>query len=517
MEAEKTIVIGLDGAHFEIIEPWIEQGKLPNIKYIIEGGVTADMQSVLPPVTSPNWKAYSTGKNPGKLGIFWWENVDMEGKQVYYPDERKNTHEEFWELIGEDSSAGVVNVPTTYPPREVNSFIVSGAPDGKETGYTHPNNLESELRDKFEYRVTKDRSLKTCPDEAAREIVELIDLRFRAGKDLLDKYDPVFLQITTFYLNSLHHFFWDDERTLEGWEVVDRHIGDFLQDDFNVVLMSDHGATEIDTVFHINAWLEQEGYLTTDMRVAGTMENLGLTKERLLELTSNLGIRDIAKQLTPQAVIDRIPSESGEINRESKTANLDWNASSALASGQGPVYIKGDGEKYQQIRKKLIKALSELKNPDGKIIADEVHRGENVFHGAYADEAPDIIIDQADGVHIQGGLGRQEVFSQPDDDGWQGENKRDALFVANGPDFGTGHIDQISILDLAPTFLHLHGCAVPANMDGEVLKGAFDRDSSPFSRDVSREQTNSKLRKQTKVDSESSEVRSRLEDLGYLE
>jgi predicted AlkP superfamily phosphohydrolase/phosphomutase len=67
----KTIVFGLDGAHFELIKPLLKSGQLPNINSVISSGVTADLQSVLPPVISPNWKAYLTGKNPGKIGIYW--------------------------------------------------------------------------------------------------------------------------------------------------------------------------------------------------------------------------------------------------------------------------------------------------------------------------------------------------------------------------------------------------------------------------------------------------------------
>ena len=114
MATPRTVVVGLDGGHFELIQPWIDDGKLPNIERAIETGVSTDLDSVLPPVTSPNWKSYATGKNPGELGIFWWENIDVENERVYYPTERKNAHAEFWELIGEKESAGiVVGTPTT--------------------------------------------------------------------------------------------------------------------------------------------------------------------------------------------------------------------------------------------------------------------------------------------------------------------------------------------------------------------------------------------------------------------
>jgi predicted AlkP superfamily phosphohydrolase/phosphomutase len=160
MEAKKTIVLGLDGGHFELIKLWIDDGELPNIRRVVEEGVTADMQSVLPPVTSPNWKAYATGKNPGKLGIFWWENVDMAGKRVYYPDDRKSAHPEFWEIIGDNRSAGVINVPTTYPPREVEPFIIAGAPDARNFGFTYPPDIEDEVVQELDYRVTMEASIR---------------------------------------------------------------------------------------------------------------------------------------------------------------------------------------------------------------------------------------------------------------------------------------------------------------------------------------------------------------------
>lgn len=514
MKAEKTIVVGLDGAHFELLEPWMEEGELPNIERAIEGGVTADMESVLPPVTSPNWKAYATGKNPGKLGIFWWENVDMANQRVYYPDERKAAHSEFWEIIGEQSSAGVVNVPTTYPPREVEPFIVAGAPDAEESGFTYPADIEEDLRAELDYRITKSTPLKTSPDEAAKEIVDLIDLRFRTGKYLLEQYDPEFLQITTFYLNSLHHYFWNDDRTLEGWKVVDHHLGDFLDEEFNVILMSDHGATEIHTVFHINTWLEQEGYLTSDMGVSSILGSLGMTIERLNELTSKLNIREPAGRLAPRWILNRIPSEDGEVSRESKTENLDWGKTVALASGQGPVYVDRKNENHEYIRDEIMEDLSELTGPGDREIADGVFQGRDVYDGPYKQEAPDIVIDQADGVHIQGGLGRDEVFTQPEEDGWRGENKRDALFVANGPDFTTRELRELSILDLAPTILHLHDCAIPSDMDGDVTTSVYAPESSASDKKIDFYQVDSDS---TRTEpSEGSDVADRLEDLGYL-
>ncbi|PSP77575.1 nucleotide pyrophosphatase [Halobacteriales archaeon QS_4_69_225] len=486
MASPRTVVVGLDGGHFELIQPWINDGKLPNIERAIETGISADLNSVLPPVTSPNWKSYATGKNPGKLGIFWWENIDVENERVYYPTERKNDHTEFWELIGEKESAGIVGVPTTYPPKPVDGFVISGAPDGENSDYTHPESLESELEESFDYAVTKRNRLSVNREAAVEEILKLIDSRFRVAKELADEHDVAFLQVTTFYLNSLHHFLWDNEATLEGWQIADEHLGDFLDEDCNLVLMSDHGSTEIETVFNINTWLEREGYLTLSTGIANYLYRAGITTDRLIRLAYFLGIPRLAERVVPERLLRLIPDEHGELRREAKTDSVDWRRSDALASGQGPVYltIDTDENRYEQIRSEIISQLQQFRDPSGHPVADRVLPGEEVYSGRYLGQAPDIVINQSDGIHIAGSIGRDDIFSTPRNDEWRAENKRQGMFVASGPDFSNTVPDQLSILDLAPMMLHLHGCAVPRDMDGCVPKAVFAGGTPPAERDI---------------------------------
>lgn len=478
MRASTTVVIGLDGAHFELIDRWLESD-LSNVKRVIESGHYSNLQSVLPPVTSPNWKAYTTGKNPGKIGIFWWENIDTDNQRIYYPSDRKHTNTEFWELIAEQESAGIVNTPLTYPPKNIDPFLVAGAPDGENDGYTHPPSLESKLEEEFNYTVTKSYRIKDDREQATKEILNLIDLRFRVAKKLLNEHNPTFIQATTFYLNSLHHFLWEDDSTLEAWKIIDDHVGDFLDMDCNLILMSDHGSNPIRTVFHVNSWLEKEGYLTLDTATADLLYRVGINTDRLIRLATALHIQNIAEKITPQSIINRIPNEHGELSRLQKTGNINWEDTIALASGQGPLYLtlNRSDTGYEQTRDELIERLSSLTDRQNNPVADRVLRGEAVYEGSYLDEAPAIVIDQAKGVHIAGSIGRDAVFTNPEDGDWRAENKRKGLFAATGPDFGQGKVDDLSILDLAPSLLHLHGCAVPTDMDGEVRKDLFADDS----------------------------------------
>jgi len=501
MAEHPTIVFGLDGAHYELIEPWIEAGHLPNIERAIESAVSTELQSVLPPVTSPNWKAYATGKNPGKIGIFWWENIDTENRHVFYPSDRKHVNTEFWELIAKEHLVGVLGVPTTYPPKEVDGFLVAGPPDGKNTDFAFPPELESRLKNDFDYRVRKHNRLDSDREAAAEEILDLIDSRFTAAESLREEYDVSFLQVTTFYINSLQHYLWDDDYTLQGWKIVDDHLGQYLDGNFNVVLMSDHGSNPIRTVFHVNSWLEEHGYLTTDIDVADKFYRAGITKDRLVQLTNRLGITEVVKQIAPRKLLQYLPDSTGAVNKEGKTDAVNWETTDAIASGQGPIYLtaeEGTAE-YDRIRGQLQQELESVTAPDGTSVAEAVHQGEDVYSGPYTDEAPDLVIEQAAGVHIPGGIGREEILTGPTEEGWRAENKRQGLFVAMGPDFAEGSHDSISILDLAPTLLHLHDRPVPADMDGKVQKSVFATNSDPANREVNHADISERKRERARI------------------
>jgi len=102
--------------------------------------------------------------------------------------------------------------------------------------------------------------------------VDLIDDRFDTFRELLADRPVDVAHLTVFYVNVLQHFFWRDDVTKRAWKVIDEHIGEVRDayPDATLYLMSDHGCTDVDTVFHANSWLEQEGYLVTRRRVRRT-------------------------------------------------------------------------------------------------------------------------------------------------------------------------------------------------------------------------------------------------------
>jgi len=468
----RAVVLGLDGASFNLLMPLVERGKLPNIERIVRDGVHCDLESCLPPVTSPNWKCYSTGKNPGKLGIFWWENIDPRGRRVYFPRERIYRHREIWDYLSEAGyTVGVINMPLTYPPKRVRGFMVSGGPDAEERNYTYPREVESKLKREMDYRVNA-RWLNHIKDDEKRvveEIYRLIQSRFDAAHLLVDEYQPDFLHITIFYINTLQHYFWDNEYVLNGWKIIDRNIGRFFESDTNIFLMSDHGTNEIEQVFYINTWLEREGYLklrkNTPSRI---LYRFGITKQNLWRVAQSLRLLPAVKRLTPKWMLTALPTDSGTVEREGKAKLVDWDRSVAVASGQGPVYLIDGCRRREVVVRELIQKLEGLVNPEtGRKVVLKAYTREEVYSGDYVHEAPDIIIDQAPGTHIRGGVGNERVFDYAS--GWRAENRRYGIFAAAGGDVSDVELRGASILDLAPTILSLYGISTPGDMDGKVI------------------------------------------------
>ncbi len=505
----KTIVIGIDGAHFELITPWLKEGSLPNIKKVIDNGISSDLDVGLPPVTSPNWKKYYTGKNPGKLGIFWWENINKKEKKVYYPAERKNKEKEIWDYLSEAGyKLCVIGTPLTYPPKKINGFFVSGGPDCSENDFTYPKSLEKELKEKFGYRIHPKHNIRTNKKKAVEEMYKIIDSRFKVAFYLMKNHDFDFIQIAMFHINTFHHFLWRCEETKKAWKIIDKNIGELLKKgDFNIIFMSDHGSNEIKNIFNINTWLNKEGYLKYNKRyeILQNMKKVGFKRDKIRAFLEKIGIKHFVKKIIPTRVLRSIPSSSGEIKREGKTNTINWDSSDAVASGQGLVYILKE-DKKNEIKKKLIEISKE-----GKKIFKNVYEKEELYNGPYMDEAPDLILDQAENTHIEGGIGKKNVFDTINI--WRAENKRKGIFMAFGPDFKKQEIEVVSILDLAPTILQIYGIKKPEDMDGKVLYSILKNTSETINlKNHQIEKKDDTIRKK-----EEDEVRKRLSDLGYIQ
>jgi len=72
----RALLFGVDGATFEVIDPLVAAGKMPALAGLMARGVRAGLRSTCPPVSAPAWTTFLTGKQPGKHGVFCFQNFD---------------------------------------------------------------------------------------------------------------------------------------------------------------------------------------------------------------------------------------------------------------------------------------------------------------------------------------------------------------------------------------------------------------------------------------------------------
>ena len=100
-----------------------------------------------------------------------------------------------------------------------------------------------------------------------------------------------------------------------------------------------------------------------------------------------------------------------------------------------------------------------------------------------------------------------------------GDHRMEGVLVAAGPPFRPGATpEQASLLDIAPTILHLLGVPVPDDMDGRVLSEILDpafaaaaAQAEPVAVAVAEAPIASGY-----TEEEDAEIQQRLADLGYL-
>ena len=70
MPSPRILIVGLDGATFDLIDPWVGAGELPHLAGLLKRGARGRLASTRPSATFPAWTTLMTGVNPGQHGVF---------------------------------------------------------------------------------------------------------------------------------------------------------------------------------------------------------------------------------------------------------------------------------------------------------------------------------------------------------------------------------------------------------------------------------------------------------------
>ena len=94
----KVVIIGLDGATFDLILPWIKAGKLPSIAKVLDSSSYGPLSSTYPPSTFPAWTTFMTGKNPGQHGIYDFTQLKGDAYGLQFVNSSFRKGKTLWQL-----------------------------------------------------------------------------------------------------------------------------------------------------------------------------------------------------------------------------------------------------------------------------------------------------------------------------------------------------------------------------------------------------------------------------------
>ncbi len=547
----KVMLIGVDGCSFNVLTPMIEQGKLPNFELLMKKGVYGDLRSTIPPISAAAWTTFQTGNGPGKHGIFDFFRNNPETYSYTAINSTYIKSETFWERLSRlGKSVGLINFLFTYPPKEINGFIISGKETpSKSSDYTYPDRIRDEiLKAEPRYEVDPFKKL-TQTKKFLANVPKHLKRQERVNSYLFNKY-PTDLFMNMFAMpDVIQHAFWrymDPAHPLFNkkeakvylplienvFQTLDEIIGNCIKnidENTTLIIMSDHGGGGINRVVQLNRWLQDQHLLILKKTsIDGRQLFIRKVVQQLKRLDRYLGKYDIF------AMRRQIKHATREKRRSlSKKTFIDWAGTKAYMGriGEDGIYcnLKGrekhgivsPGRQYEELRNYIISELRELRDPqNGQRVFKHVHKRENIYKGPFVKYAPDIILETAELPYQTGDdLFCDELFQDVSEYGLTGKHQPDGILIAYGKGIKKGHtIQGAHIGDLAPSILYVMGEKIPPDMDGKMLEDLFEEhilESCPVKYDNSTTlEYEAEERKFSQE--ETKEIEDRLKDLGYL-
>lgn len=120
------VVLGIDAGTWDLLDPWMDQGLLPNLARIRAGGVHGKLHSTEPSSSPVIWTSIATGKVPAKTGIDWFVRFpDGPGKPVPV-DRRQRKVKALWNMLSQHRlDVAVLGWYVTWPAEEVNGRLLT--------------------------------------------------------------------------------------------------------------------------------------------------------------------------------------------------------------------------------------------------------------------------------------------------------------------------------------------------------------------------------------------------------
>lgn len=466
---KRLIIIGWDGATYDVLKPLIDSGRMPNTKAMMENGASGIMESVDPPYTGPAWATFATGMNPGKHGLFSWKGryTYAQNHLGYNRPDLESTRINgltLWSYLSrQGKKICIINFPMTYPAEPVNGVLIGGllAPS-VNSDFVYPVCERDNLfrvaplyRPDIEFKEARKGNMEAFLEHISISLEQKIKAtRYYWEREEWDVFFPTFIES-----DCLQHVFWhcmdskhpsyNDELAKKWGDVIAGHfqkldmlLGDMLaeaKEDTYTLLLSDHGFGPAHYRVHINHLLKELGLMYTK----------------------------------------KIQENDKEYEQ------IDWSRTKAYAGdtyehciyinqkGRDYFGIVSPGKEYRELVELLTKHLKKIKDPISKeYIVTKVMTSEEVYSSEFSFMGPDIIYETVKGEYLHSNTLSPKNLVEPSE--WQtGCHRKNGIYVISGKDVEIGSKAIAKLQDIYPTVLKILDLPIPTNLEGKVMSGCF--------------------------------------------
>jgi len=435
----RAAVFSIDGIPYSFVQKMAAKGVMPNLGAMYQTGKMRKMNSVYPTISSVAWSSFMTGVNPGQHNIYGFIDREPNPLDMFIPTSRAMKVRTLWEYL---SAAGkrsiVINVPVTYPPRNINGVLISCFLATKVEKCVFPESYVPKLQ-QWNYRIDVDSWLgRNDKEKFMKDLYLTLERRFYTGMQLLQSEDWDYFHLHIMESDRICHFLWEqwengDPKWAPQFEAyfaeIDKCLGKFrdkLSDGVQLVVMSDHGFCSVKKEVYVNKWLTDNGYLKFNS------EN---------------------------------PQSLGEISPETKAYSL--------IPGRIYINLKGrewagtveSGGDYENLRQKIRADIMGMTDPDsGEKIVEKVFFREDIYKGNYFKRAADIIVIPHNGYDFKGNLTADHLTFKGELVGMHTYD--DAMLYFDDTDLREG---EINIIDVLPTIFNIMKVEIPPIIEGKSL------------------------------------------------
>ncbi len=554
------LIIGLDGATWDLIDPWIAAGRLPHLERLRRQGVFGPLASTVPPATFPSWSTFMTGVNPGKHGIFDFTRRQLGTYGVQFVNASFRKVPTIWKRL---SDAGrrvcVLGVPGTYPPEDVNGYMVSGfdtpVTTRADASFVSPRTLAPLVEqvggfpfaDFQEFRVGR-RWYRMALDRLLRGI----ETKTRLAQTLLSREQWDCFLLLFGESDTVAHHFWkfhdvnsplfDAEGAQEFgtaicrvYEALDAAIGALVSAaaPTAVLVASDHGFGGTGTkAVYLNEWLVQGGFQRRRRHGAATQVTGRLKRAALQYVPAHLQARLFRLQAGRWA---------NWLETRARFAGIEWTDTRAFSEelnyfpsvwlnlqGREPAGVVHPTD-YDRVREDVCLAAAALRDPEhGAAVVRRAWRREELYAGPWTQYAPDIVLE----LNYDRGYSyrclptgsaparravrvlRAHESAGGKLAGMSGSHRPDGIFMVSPMSVGAARTGsgRAAMADLAPTILQLCGIDPPPGLDGRALLAPASPRLQPLSAKPA-----SASAEHVYGPAEEHEIAARLTALGYLQ